>query len=348
MTVIYTRPAYTALLARIQGDLDALPAVLGEPLSATWARSINGVHGHLDWIDAQCSPLTCELERLFDWAALYGVDRLMATAATGNVLATGNIGTDLLAGTLMRGTNGLDYEVQAAVTLGTGTTSVSIICVTAGSAGNLVSGQVLMLVDPVTGVDNGLTADSQGITGGAEDELADDWRARVALEWNTVVTSGARSGKPADYAFWARGAHPSVSGAIVLPHALGVGTVVVLPYCNSLLNRLPSPAVLDAVTTYLTSIAPATANWSDGAPIPYPITLSIHLLAPVDTSGNRAAIASALDALVMGLSADTLQLLWAEVDTVIAVITNQYTLDQSSTIDWPSNNVPVLQPINWI
>lgn len=349
--ITYNRPAYQALLTRIASDLAAMPAVLREPLSATWARACNGMHGHLDWLDAQCSPLTCELERLYDWAALYGVERLLATVATGNALATGNAGTQLLAGTLLRGQNGLDYTVLAAVVLGAGATPVAVQCVTRGSAGNLVAGQTLTLVDPVPGVNNAFTAGNIGITGGAEDELVDAWRARVAEEWRTVTTSGARSGKPEDYRFWAKRAHPSVTGALVQKHALGVGTVVVRPVCNGLADRLPTQAVLDAVAAYFDGIAPATADWRVTAPGTHPVTLTIHLQPLVDTADNRAAITAALNALVLtkgGTSDEALQLLWAEVDTTIAVITSQYTLDETGSIVWSANEVPVLQPVNWI
>lgn len=347
----YSRPAYQALLTRIASDLAAMPAVLREPLAATWARACNGMHGHLDWLDAQCSPLTCELERLYDWAALYGVERLLATFATGNALAAGNAGTQLLAGTVLRGQNGLDYAVSAAVVLGAGATSVSVQCSTGGSAGNLVAGHTLTLVDPVPGVNNAFTAGNLGITGGAEDESVDAWRARVAEEWRTVTTSGARSGKPEDYRFWAKRAHPSVTGALVQPHVLGMGTVVVRPVCNGLADRLPTQAVLDAVAAYFGTIVPATSDWRVTAPGVHPVTLNIHLLPAVDTAGNRATITAALNALVLskgGTDTGTLQLLWAEVDTTIAVITSQYTLDETGSIVWADNEVPVLQPVNWI
>ena len=345
----YLRPSYSALLARIQSDLDALPAVLRDPLAASWARVGNGMHGHLDWIAQQCSPLTCELERLYDWAALYGVERLLATAASGTALAFGVTGTQLLAGTVLRGQNGLDYSVLSAVMLGPGPNPVAVRCDTAGAGGNLIAGQLLALVDPVPGVIGSLMV--ADITGGAEDEPVDDWRARVAEEWSTVTTLGARSGKPDDYRFWARRAHPSVSGAIVQPHMLGIGTVVVRPVCNDLNDRLPTQAVLDAVSEYLETMVPATADWRVSAPNIYPVTLSIHLLPVADTAENRAAITAALDALVLsrgGIAGDTLQLLWAEVHMAISIITMQYSLLEAGSIAWAADEVPVLQPVSWI
>jgi len=347
----YIRPAYQALFARVEGDLAAMPAALRAPLSAAWSRACNGMHGHLDWVDAQCSPLTCELERLYDWAEVYSVERLLATAAAGHALATGNAGAQLLADTLLRGSNGLDYIVLAATELGAGNTPVSIRCTNKGSAGNLVAGQTLTLVDPVAGVNNVLTVDVLGIAGGAEDEQVNAWRERVAEEWRTVVSSGARSGRPEDYRFWAKSAHQSVTGALIQLHTLGMGTVVVRPVCNGLANRLPTQAVLDAVAAHYTAVAPATADWRVTAPVAHPVTLTIHLLPAVDTAENRAAITAALTALVLGRGGndiEELQLLWAEVDAVIAVITTQYTLDETGSITWQSHEVPVLQPINWI
>ncbi|MBI5919025.1 MAG: baseplate J/gp47 family protein [Nitrosomonadales bacterium] len=347
----YVRPAYQVLLARIESDLSAMPVVLRQPLAAMWARACSGMHGHLDWIAAQCSPLTCELERLYDWAALYHVDRLLATAAEGSVLATGNVGSRLLAGTLMRGQNELDYVVLTAKTLVAGNTSVSIRCQTKGIAGNLVSGQTLTLIDPVAGVNSTLTVGNLGVGGGEAEELLNTWRARVADEWRTMVSSGGRSGKPADYRFWAKSAHPSVTGAIVQPHALGAGSVLVRPVCNGLLNRLPTQTVLDAVSAYLATIAPAVSDYRVAAPVVSPVTLTMHLLPAVDTAANRAAIFDALDTLVLskvGTDLTTLQLLWAEVDTAISTITSQYTLDESVAIVWAAHEVPVLRPISWV
>jgi uncharacterized phage protein gp47/JayE len=326
-----------------------MPAALREPLSATWARACSGLHGHLDWLDAQCSPLSCELERLNDWAALYAVPRLLATAATGRVLATGTAGAQVLAGTLLRGANGLNYSVLSAATLGAAGVSLSLRCVSAGAAGNQPAAAVLNLINPVAGVASTLSLDAQGLSGGADDELLSDWRARVATEWSQVVNSGARSGKPDDYRFWARSAHPSVSGAIVQPHALGVGTVVVRPICNALASRLPTQAVLDAVLASMARKAPAVADWRVAAPVLHPLTFTLHLQPSIDTAALRATITSALTALVLAKGGDgVLTLAWAEVDTTIALITSQYVLDETTSLAWAAHELPILQAINWI
>ncbi|MDT4329754.1 baseplate J/gp47 family protein [Methylomonas sp. MV1] len=344
----YVRPSYAELKARIETDLAAVPAVLREPLAAMWARATHGQHGYLSWILDQCSPLTCELERLYDWAALYGVDRLDATAAAGNALATGTAGTDLLADIEMRGQNGLDYKVLAAVELGAGSTAVSIRCQTAGSAGNLIAGQTLTLIDPVPGVNNTLMVAVGGLTGGAEQETVEAWRARVADEWRTMVTRGARSGKPDDYRFWARTAHPSVTTALVQPQALGLGTVIVRPICNALVNRLPTSAVINAVSAYLADIAPATADWSVVSPLVRPVNVTIDLLPGYDTTDNRNAIFAALSALVFAEVSESSLLALAEIDAAIATVTTQYTrIAPLADLAIAGGEVFVLQPVTW-
>lgn len=325
-----------------------MPAVLRGPLSIALSKTDQGQHGHLDWIDKQCSPLTCELERLYDWAALYGVDRLTATYATGYPLATGTVATRLLAGVQLRGINGLDYTVLSAVTLGSESTPVSIRCNTAGSGGNLIAGQTLTLIDPVPGCDYTLTVGASGITGGEEEEDVDDWRIRVAEEWNTVVTSGARSGKDADYRFWARSAHPSVTGALVQRHVLGMGTVVVRPICNGLTDRMPTQAVIEAVQACFLAKAPATADWRVALPIKRLVDVSIHLLPGFDTVANRGAIFSAIGASVLAESSETSLLTLAEIDAATATVTSQYTrLAPTADIAVVAGEVMVLDPIVW-
>nr|WP_269156115.1 baseplate J/gp47 family protein [Pandoraea apista] len=327
----------------------AMPEVLRGPLSAMWGRATHGVHGYLEWIDAQCSPLTCELERLYDWAALYGVDRLGATPAAGKALATGTIGSPILANTALRGSNGLDYQVLAAVNLGAGATPVSIRCTTTGVAGNLAAGLTLTVVDPIPGVNGTLTVDASGITGGDEDEDVDAWRSRVADEWTVVTTRGARSGKDDDYRFWARGAHPSVTTALVQRHVLGMGTIIVRPICNSLPSRMPTQTILDAVVAKLQDIAPATADWRVVAPLQRDVIASIHLFPGYDTASNRAAVSDALMRAVLAEVSETSLLAVAEIDAAIATVTNQYNrIAPTADIAVAPGEVLVMNQVVWV
>jgi len=320
------RPSLLELAARIQADLAPVPAVLREPLAHTWARACHGLHGHLDWVDRQCSPLTCELERLYEWAALYDVRRLPSTPAIGTAIATGSPGSSVLADTIVRGPNGLDYCVQATNFMAnTGVAHVFLRSVGTGEAGNLPPGAKLTFVDTLPGVAKTLTVDGDGLTGGAAEETVDDWRLRVADEWQAMTVRGARGGRPEDYKFWCKSAHPAVSGALVFPHAMGAGTVVVYPICNGAINRIPPPGVIAAVTTHLSAVAPATADWRLAAPTNRTVDVVLHLDPAVDNKLNRERIAAAIQATVLAKDEETSILNMAELDAAVATVTGRYT-----------------------
>lgn len=322
----YTRPSFDDLKARVAVDLAALPAILREPMVSSWARAAHLLHGHIEWVDAQCSPLTCDLERLYDWAALYGVARLEPTYAAGAVLVTGTVGVPVLAGTVWRGTNGLDYTSTEAVTVAADGTRVPVRCSTSGAAGNVADGQALTLVDPIAGVASSAAVMAGGLGGGADIEALADWRIRVADEWQTVVVAGGRSGgRPADYRAWAKSAHASVTGALVQVHALGLGTVLVRPICGTLTNRLPTAAVLTDVLAYLVAHAPAGADVRVAAPGLRPVAITLDLAPGVDSSARRAAIEDALKSLVATEVSETAVLTLAEIDAAVGTVTTQFT-----------------------
>ncbi|WP_300436050.1 baseplate J/gp47 family protein [Zoogloea sp.] len=321
----YVRPTFDELKARIEVDLALVPAVLRGPLSAAWARACHGQHGHLAWIDAQCSPLTCDLDRLYAWAALYGVDRLAPAAAAGALAVTGAAGAQVLAGSLWRSPTGLDYEALEAVVLLDGTARVEARCTTAGVVGNLLAGSKLTLIDPVLGVDASATVMAGGLSGGADAESVDDWRIRVADEWRAVVEVGGRSGRVEDYRYWARSAHPAVTSALVQLHALGLGTVLIRPICNSLPSRLPTLAIRDDVLNYVLSRAPATADVRVASPVSKAVQIRVLLDPEVDSGTNRAAIFANLADLVHSLVTDEAELEMVAVDDVIRRVTSRYT-----------------------
>jgi uncharacterized phage protein gp47/JayE len=345
----YPRPSLVELDARIQADLAAMPGVLREPLSHAWARACHGLHGHLEWIDAQNNPLTCELDRLADWAALYGVARLPAQLARGAANASGSPGSVIFADAILRGPQGLDYRVLATNFMAnTGAATVTVRAVEPGDAGNLPPYARLTLVDPLPGVANTLTVDEDGLTGGAPEETADDWRLRVADEWQAMTVRGARGGRPEDYRYWCMTAHPSVTGALVLPQAMGIGSVVIHPICNGAVNRMPAAGVLAAVSETIAAVAPACGDWKLSAPTIRPVDLTLHLETAVDNADTRARISAAALAAVLAEQSETSVLNMSELDAAISTVTNQYTrLAPVENIAVRPGEVLVLAAINY-
>lgn len=320
----YQRPSYPELLARIEVDLAAVPASLRMPLAATWARTCHGQYGYLDWIAAQASPLTCDSEQLYAWASLYGVDRLAATAASGAIAVTGAPGASVLVGAVWSGPNGLAYEVVEAATITSTGARVQLRCQVAGAAGNLAAGQVLTATAPIAGVTGAANVMAGGLTGGAEIEALDDWRIRVADEWAVVVADGGRSGgRAADYRWWAKSAHPSVTSALVQPGALGLGTVIVRPICSGLPNRMPTAGVLSAVQAYILDRSPAGAEVHVQEPIPRPLSLALDVSPLVDSTPLRAGIEAALQAMLVANSTERAIVTVDEIDVAVASVTSQ-------------------------
>jgi uncharacterized phage protein gp47/JayE len=205
-----------------------------------------------------------------------------------------------------------------------GTVQVSVRCTTTGADSNLVTGQTLTLTSAVAGIDNTLTATTPGLAGGADQELLDDWRARVVDEWQTVVTVGARGGRSADYVYWAKSAHPSVTGALVQLHVGGIGIVTVRPICNGLTDRLPSQAVIDAVAAWLTDVAPV-CDVRVLAPTLRAVAVQLQLALGADTAATRTAIATALADLVNAEQSGGAVLTLAEIDVAVGSVTTQFT-----------------------
>jgi len=345
----YPRPSLIELDARIQADLAAMPATLREPLSHSWARACHGLHGHLEWIDRQCSPLTCELERLYGWAALYNVPQLPSTPATGTARATGSPGSVVFADEILRGPNKLDYIIVAANFMAnTGVANVSIRSADTGENANLPAGARLTLVDPMQGVDRTFVVDEDGLTGGAAEETIDDWRLRVADEWQAMTVRGARGGRPDDYKFWCMSSHPAVNGALVFPHAMGLGSVVVRPICDGAINRLPPPGVISAIKDHLATVAPATADWLLVSPVVRPVVVILHLDPAVDNAANRERVAAAINAAILAEKDADAVFNMAKLDAAIATITSQYTrIAPAANIAVTPGEVLVLAGIEW-
>lgn len=321
----YKAPTFEAIKNRLFQDFSGFFAMLRLAFSVALAKAFHLLHIHIEWVDKQNSPLRCGVNRLYDWALVYEVPRLDATFATGNILVTGNIGAFALLDETLRGDNGLDYKITSAVELTAGDNLVPVRCLTAGLAGNLGLDSVLTFIEPQPGVDSEARVSANGLTGGEEQEAVEPWRARVVDEWQTVVVSGGRSGKPADYVAWSKKAHPSVTGALVFRGALGLGTILVKPICNGLEGRLPTEAVLNAVKAKILELAPGTADWSAAAPGQHFIEVSLALNPLVDTLQNRELISASLNNLVLSENSENSVLGQAELAAAVAAVTTQYT-----------------------
>lgn len=224
----FDRPTLSELRAQVAADINAgLPGVdsllrysnLGI-LGDGSAGMINGLYGYLDWIARNAVPFTAQDEHLEGWAALKGVIRKPATAASGTAIFTGTSGTIPLGAILVR-SDGAQFKTTLAGTISAGSVTVPVTAVIAGADGNTASAAILSLSSGIAGI-NGQGAVATAIGGGADVETDDEFRTRMIQAY----ANPAQGGSAADYVTWAL-AVPGVTRCWVNP-AGNPGTVTLL------------------------------------------------------------------------------------------------------------------------
>lgn len=306
----FARPTLTQLRDQVQQDIAASPAGLTGFLRNAivpilgWAQAgLAYLHyAYLDWIAKQAVPWSASDEWLFAWAALKGIYQKDATAASGSVTLTGT--GSVPAGAQINRADGAQYTVTATTAV-SGSTSVLVTAVAAGSAGNTDAGTIMALASPITGIAS--SGVSGVIVGGADQETQEAMRARMLAAYAAPPQGGDAS----DYVEWAL-AVPGVTRAWVTPNGAGAGTVVVYPMLdiaesgtggfpvgtNGIAPGDPrDTAATGDQRTVATAIylkQPVTALVYVTSPINTPINFSITGLGSNNTTAMQAAITAAL------------------------------------------------------
>ena len=262
--------------------------------------AIWGAHQHHRWNGDQLIADTAEWDALRLHAASYNIFPRAATHAIGLVTFTGTVETVIPAGLLLRGAGDLLYEVNAAVTIDqTGTASATVRALDAGATGNLAAGYAMALVSPLAGLDSQTAiVDGAGLAGGAEEESASSLLDRYIARKREVPQGGAAH----DYKAWISNEF-AVAKVKLVPFVgdyRDIEPVVVIAMGTATAPRAPTPAEIEAISVYLgqlngpDGVRPATADVRVIAATIKPLPLRITV--DPDTSGTRAAVASAFAA----------------------------------------------------
>jgi uncharacterized phage protein gp47/JayE len=244
-------------------------------------------------------------------ASIWGVPRVQAASATGNVVVAGTNGdavpTDLIF-TLAGSTTNYVATNTSDITIAGGTASIPVAASLAGTAGNLAAGTVLTLSSPVEGLTSLTgTVDSNGITGGLDLETPDSWRANILAKIRYEPAGGDFD----DYVQWAQEALPGVALAACPAGACGGGVVSVVvmmgvyspsptPGAPQVLTGFapPTSGQLAVIQSYIGVFGqpggkrPVTANVTVYAGTLNPVNVTLHL--NPDTPTIRAAASAAL------------------------------------------------------
>lgn len=353
----FERPQLAALVSRVRSDLrgrlglSLVRRAMSDVLAAVWGGAVHMLHGHLEWTGRQLFPDTSEREHLLRQAALYGIYPTPATFAAGSVTATGTNGSTIEANTLLQGSNGLLYEVDADATISGGVATLAVTAMTAGAAGNLGAGEAISFESPVAGVDAAAVVAAGGIGGGFEEEETEGTRARLLLRLREPPQGGADQ----DYEAWAL-AVAGVTRAWVYPNGLGLGTVVVRMMTDDPVTGetgFPDSATVDAVQAKLDEERPITAEVTAEAPTP--LEVDFEILVTPDTAAVRAAVAAELADLLYreaepgnGAGRGTILLSRLQVAIGVADGVEDFTLVAPAADVVPATGeLPILGTVDW-
>lgn len=271
----------------------------------------------LDYISRQIFAATADTPFLERHAAEYGMARLPATYATGQITLTGDASVPVPAGLVVQRADGVRYDITAGgITSGLGSVTLPVRAQAAGRAGNTVAGAGVALIAPLARINSDGVVAASGIGAGADVESDASLRARVLFRKRNPPHGGAAH----DYVLWAREIN-GVTRVFVDPVTstngrTSVGVWILMD--GSYTNGIPLAADVTAVRDYIDSVRPAGALVEVGAPSAVAVAITITGLSP-DTAAIREAIAAELADLIA--------------EARVSTLTSPYTLYRSQIIE---------------
>jgi uncharacterized phage protein gp47/JayE len=289
--VPFSRPTLSQLIKRIRDGIfsrlsfEQLRRSDAEVYGKELAGASHELHGHLQFISQNVIYDTATSEYLDRWAGIWlSTPRIAATPAAGNVTFTGDNGTLIIASSVLVSTTGIEYSTDADATIASGTALAAVTALSSGNNTNLAAGEYLSLVTPVTGVTSTAIVDSNGITGGTDQEDDNKLRARLLAR----IQQPPHGGADYDYVNWALEV-AGVTRAWVYPMELGLGTVTVRFVRDNDASIIPDAGEVAAVYDYIEARRPVTADLTVLAPVAVPLNFSIAV------TPNTAAVKAAVE-----------------------------------------------------
>lgn len=331
----FSRPTLQQLVNRTLADaqtrLGADELVRREDLQVlarVLAGASHGLHGFIDWLSQQVIFDTAAAEFLERWSSIWGLARLSAAAAVGEITLTGTSGTVVPAGTLLVRADGAEYETDAEVTLSAGTATAAVTALAAGQDGNAAAASALTIATPIAGVNSAAIVTAGALTGGADIENDDSLRARLLARIQAPPHGGASH----DYVAWALEV-AGVTRAWCYPQELGLGTVTVRFVRDDDASPIPDAGEVAAVQAHIDALRPVTADLTVVAPVAVPLDFTISITP--DTSAIRAAIEAELRDLLRREAEPGATILLSHIREAISLATGE----NDHTLTVPAANV---------
>lgn len=295
----WRRPTLGEIATRIRTDIEALvgkfptPGRMFDVLAILSSRLNHGAQGHLANVMATALINKCTDEAVLRWARVFNVPPRAGSKSSGDAQFSAPVYASVPVGTIVKAGDA-EFVVLSSVWL-LSIITVSIEAVEPGAAGNVATGESIVLQSPVPGVETEGLIDAgpsgAGTTGGTDVESVEQVRARLLRRYKNPPRGGADG----DYVSWALEV-PGVLRAWEYTARTTARTVDLLfvVEVEGDLNAwtIPNATQITAVQDYLNAKAPSTVTVTVSAPTAQSITLDITL-AP-DDANTRAAVESSL------------------------------------------------------
>ncbi len=207
---------------RITGATSLLRRSVLNVIARVNAGIFHLLYEYLDYQARQIFAVTADEAGLEAIASEYGITRNAAVEAIGSGETAGISinGTVIPAGTELQSTDGQVYTTDDDETIAGGVATLDFTASVAGEDGNDDAGVILSFVSPIVGVNTSVTVDSDGISGGSDEETDNALRERVLTRKRQPPHGGANF----DYGVWAL-ENSGVTRTWTFPQYQGAGTI---------------------------------------------------------------------------------------------------------------------------
>ncbi len=349
----FTQPDLATLIENAETDIEArLPGADARlrssnlnVLARTLAGGLDGIYDFENWISNQILPDTAEAEILQRQASIYGVTRVPASFATGNVTISGTNGSVIPVGTRLRRSDNVEYTTNAEATIASGTATAAVTAVVAADAGNALDAATVNLITPIAGVTNATAVASGGLTGGADAETD----AALLVRILSRIQQPPHGGADFDYVAWAL-EQPGVTRAWVYPQELGLGTVTVRFMMDDTYDDgIPLSGDVTAVQAALDLLRPVTADLTVVAPVAVPLNITTLSITP-STSTIQTAIEAEVADLILREATPGATILISHLREAISIAageTDHALTDPSADITHTTGQIAVVGTYPW-
>lgn len=299
----FERPSLQEIIDRIQGDFETRiegaetllrRSILGV-LARVYAGAVHLLYGFLSFASEQLFASSADSSGLDSIASEYNLSRIAAAKAIGSGVVTGTNGITIPSDSEIQSDAGIVYIVDLDVTISGGVATIDFTSKIAGADGNDNPSIILTFVSPIVGVNNSITVDADGITGGSDAELDDVLRQRILIRKRLPPHGGASH----DYETWALEV-PGVTKAWAFPLYLGPGTIGLAFVRGNDSSILPNSTQRDVVRDYIIEHTDPASGETIGIPVTAQPGFSIIELfelivnISINISPNTAAVQSAI------------------------------------------------------